>query len=107
MIVLVHVLERGNDYLFFSCKGAELQETTVCHAEENAHINDVVEDLFDSGARPEKSCSLDYEFSLEPIRQIQFSLYDDNKYSLTGMIEAPDFADLVKHYFTRIYAYKL
>ena len=47
MIVIVHILERGNDYLLFTIKGAELQETTVCHAEENEHINSVTEALFD------------------------------------------------------------
>jgi hypothetical protein len=39
MIIIVHILERGNDYVVFTMKGAELQETTVCHAEENENIN--------------------------------------------------------------------
>lgn len=46
MIILVHVLERGNDYIIFQWKCAELKETTVCHAEENAHINEITEELF-------------------------------------------------------------
>lgn len=39
MIVLVQVLERGNNYVVFVVKGTELQETTICHAEENDNIN--------------------------------------------------------------------
>jgi len=39
MIILTQILERGNDYVVFTLKGAELQETTVCHAEENENIN--------------------------------------------------------------------
>lgn len=39
MIIIVHILERGNDYVVFTMKGSELQETTVCHAEENENIN--------------------------------------------------------------------
>jgi hypothetical protein len=42
------VLERGNDYLIYSIKGAELQETTVCHSEENNYINEVTESIFDN-----------------------------------------------------------
>lgn len=43
MIILIQVLERGNDFIVFSSKGAELQETTSCHAEENEYINEVTE----------------------------------------------------------------
>jgi len=39
MIVLIQVLERGHNYVVFAVKGTELQETTVCHAEENDNIN--------------------------------------------------------------------
>lgn len=38
---------------------------------------------------------------------MQFSIYDDIKYSLTGTIDSPDFAKLVKQYFLLIVAYKL
>ena len=47
MIILIQVLERGNDFIAFTSKGAELQETTVCHDEENAHINEVIEEIFE------------------------------------------------------------
>ena len=43
MIVLIHVLERGNNYALLTVKGTELQETTVCHAEENERINNTTE----------------------------------------------------------------
>jgi len=39
MIALIQILERGNNYLAYTLKGTELQETTVCHAEENENIN--------------------------------------------------------------------
>jgi len=47
MIILIQVLERGNDYVVLSVKGTELQETTVCHAEENDNINNITEAWFD------------------------------------------------------------
>jgi hypothetical protein len=31
----------------YTLKGAELQETTVCHAEENAAINEITESVFE------------------------------------------------------------
>lgn len=43
---------------------------------------------------------------MSPIKQIQFSLYDDIKFSLTGTIDNPMFADMVKNYFMRICALK-
>lgn len=43
MILLIQVLERGNNYVMITVKGTELQETTVCHAEENDRINQVTE----------------------------------------------------------------
>ena len=39
MIILLQVLEQGNNYMIYTIKGTELQETTVCHAEENENIN--------------------------------------------------------------------
>ena len=47
MIILVQVLERADGFVVFTCKGAELQETTICHAEENENINDVMKKVFD------------------------------------------------------------
>ena len=102
MIILLQVLERGNDFIVFTSKGAELQETTVCHAEENEHINEVMENVFDKG-----KCNPAFSFSLAPLKQLEFKLYEDLKYTLSGTIENPDFIDLVKNYFMRILAYKL
>ena len=51
MILLVQVLERGNNYVVITVKGTELQETTVCHAEENGRINDEAEALFERKER--------------------------------------------------------
>ena len=51
MILLVQVLERGTNYVVITVKGTELQETTVCHAEENGRINDETEALFDRKQR--------------------------------------------------------
>ena len=48
-----------------------------------------------------------FNFSLAPLKQCEFKLYEDIKYTLTGTIDNPDFANLVKHYFLRILAYKL
>ena len=50
MIILLQVLERGNNYVMVAVKGNELQETTVCHAEENERINEVTEEIFDGKA---------------------------------------------------------
>ena len=47
-----------------------------------------------------------FTFSLAPIKQIQFSLYDDIKFSLTGTVDNPMFAEMVKTYFMRICSYK-
>ena len=102
MIILIQVLERGNDFIVFSSKGAELQETTSCHAEENEYINDVMEAVFDK-----KSMDPHFLFSLAPIKQLDFKLYEDIKYSLAAVIESPDFIDLVKNYFMRILAFKV
>jgi hypothetical protein len=50
MIILLQVLERGNNYVMVTVKGTELQETTVCHAEENERINEITEEIFDGKA---------------------------------------------------------
>ena len=63
MIVLIQVLERGHNFLYFSMKGTELQETTVCHAEENGRMNDECEQLFTRNERRPN-----FAFSLSPIR---------------------------------------
>lgn len=72
MIALIQVLERGNNYAVYTLKGTELQETTVCHAEENDNINNISEDIFKNGRN---SCN--FNFALSPIKQIGFGIYDD------------------------------
>ena len=47
MIILIQVLERGDGFVVFTSKAAELQETTICHAEENEHINQAMKKVFD------------------------------------------------------------
>lgn len=63
MIILIQILEQGHNFLYFAMKGTELQETTVCHAEENGRMNDEGEALFDEGIR-----RANFPFSLSPIR---------------------------------------
>lgn len=48
-----------------------------------------------------------FNFSLSPIRQVEFSLYSDLKYSLAGMITDQEFANMTKKYFMSILAYRL
>lgn len=63
MIILVQVLERADGFVVFTSKGAELQETTICHAQENEHINEVMKEVFENmNLKPEVL------FSLSPIR---------------------------------------
>jgi len=47
----------------YTVKGTELQETTVCHAEENSNINEILKDVVEN-----KSCNPYYTFSLSPVR---------------------------------------
>jgi len=49
--------------MVYTLKGTELQETTVCHAEENENINQISEDIFKNKKR---SCN--FNFSLSPIK---------------------------------------
>ena len=63
MIVLIQVLERGHNYVMFAVKGTELQETTVCHAEENENMNNVTEELFER-----KQLSPHFAFSLSVLK---------------------------------------
>ena len=48
-----------------------------------------------------------YLFSLMPIRQLKFKLYEDIKYPISATINNPELIDLVKAYFMRILSYKL
>jgi hypothetical protein len=95
------VIERGNNYVVYTLKGTELQETTVCHAEENENINTISEEIFKNGKR---NCN--FNFSLSPVKQFGFSIYDDQKSTLSGIIDNPDFARLVKEIFVRTLAFK-
>jgi len=95
------VIERGNNYVVYTLKGTELQETTVCHAEENDNINTISEEIFKNGKR---NCN--FNFSLSPVKQFGFSIYDDQKSTLSGIIDNPDFARLVKEIFVRTLAFK-
>jgi len=89
MIILVQVLERADGFVVFTSKAAELQETTICHAEENENINEVMKKVFH-----EKGLDPQFLFSLSPIRQVEFALYQDLKYSLAGMITDQEFAKM-------------
>jgi hypothetical protein len=86
MIILLQVLERGNNYIMVTVKGTELQETTVCHAEENERINEITEEIFDAKARQPGSGGGNENrtlmhphpaFSLSALKQINFGVYDD------------------------------
>ena len=70
MIIFVQVLERADGFVVFTSKGAELQETTICHAEENENINEVMKKVFEN-----KQIDPQFLFSLSPIRQVEFALY--------------------------------
>lgn len=63
MIALIQILERGNNYVVYTLKGTELQETTVCHAEENENINNITEDIFKN-----KKTLCNLNFSLSPVK---------------------------------------
>ena len=102
MIMLLQIIEQGNNYIVYSVKGAELQETTVCHAEENEYINNVGTSVFKEG---KMQCN--FPFSLSPYKSIKFSIYDDSKSSLSGVLENPEFGELTRKTFMRILAMKL
>lgn len=69
MIILVQVLERADGFIVFTTKCSELQETTICHAQENEHINEVISEVFNPNPDQAKTC-VDPQilFSLSPIR---------------------------------------
>lgn len=102
MIILLQILERGQNYVVFTIKGGELQETTVCHAEENERIIETTEIMFEKKERP-----LNYLFSLSGLSQINFDVYDDQKSNMTGLIDNRDFAEMVKRAYMRAVFQKL
>ena len=73
----------------------------MCHAEENENINQISEDVFKHGRN---NCN--FNFSLSPIKQIGFGIYDDQKASLTGIIDNPEFGVLLKKIFLNTLAMK-
>jgi len=108
--MMLNILERGNDYVLYNLKGAELQEVTSCHDEENGYIGEVLESVFEPNKETVTKFGLidpRFNFSLSPIKTISFSIYDDVKFTLKGMIETTDFSDLHKKWFMRILAYKV
>ena len=91
-------------------KGAELQEVTSCHDEENGYIQEVLKDVFRPDEASPPTVGLVNPrplFSLTPVKTVEFSLYDDVKYSLAGMVEDKMFNGLVKQWFMRIFTLKL
>jgi hypothetical protein len=46
-------------------------------------------------------------FSLSALKQINFGVYDDQKVSMSGVIENPEFEQLVKKAYARIVMMKL
>jgi DUF1009 family protein len=74
----------------------------VCHAEENDNINQITEQIFDKKER-----KANFAFSLAPVKQLNFGVYDDQKISLAGIIESPDFGDLIKKAYMRIILLKI
>lgn len=47
MLMLIQILEKGQGYMIYSVKGSELNETTICHAEELEFINQVDKEVFE------------------------------------------------------------
>jgi len=106
MIMLVQVLERADGFVVFTVKCSELQETTICHAQENEHINEVISKVFNPDSS-KRSIDPQILFSLSPIRQVNFALYDDIKYKLVGIITDSNFHEMTQKYFMAILAYRL
>lgn len=44
--------------------------------------------------------SLNYANSLAPYKKVNFAIYDDQKVSLTGIIDNNEFANMIKKAFT-------
>lgn len=63
MIILIQVLERGNNYTVVSIKGSELQETTICHAQENEKVNEVTTNWFEK-----RQPNPEFLLSIAPVR---------------------------------------
>ena len=59
----------------------------MCHAEENNNINTITESIFKN-----RKLGCFFNFSLSPIKEVNFGIYDDSKPALTGIIDNFDFA---------------
>ena len=101
--MLIQVVERGKNFMTICVRGTELQETTVCHAEENGFINETLKDVWEG----RNSSSPHWTFSLSPLSSFELNTYDDNKVTLTGLADHPDFRKLFKSNFMRTMAYML
>jgi hypothetical protein len=100
MIILIQVLERGLNHLVVEIRGSELQEMTVCHAEESNAINEESEMTFEkTKIRPRPG------YCLSPLTRISLQNYDDSKVSLAGIIDNREFAELLKANFMRMLAF--
>jgi len=75
MIVFIQILERGNNYVTYSIKGTELDETTVCHAEEQGEINETSKALFSGEGSSSGLVKPGFLYALSPIKQVSFPLY--------------------------------
>lgn len=65
-------------------------------------MNDESVMLFEKNQR-----SLNLAFSLSPLRYMSFDVYDDQKVSLAGVIDNPEFQSLVEKSFMHIIFMKL
>lgn len=70
MIIFIQILERGNNFVVYTARCAELDETTPCHAEENTNINEISKEVFER-----RKMNPNYLFSLSPIRISKFLVY--------------------------------
>ena len=68
MILVTTVVERGLNYLIINIKGSELQETTACHAEENAFLDEYLD---------KKKTLINWKSQLSHITDINIPCYDD------------------------------
>lgn len=101
MVMVIQVLERGVNHIVCEIRGTELQEMTVCHAEEINAINDESKASFE-----EKKFKVKPGYALSPLTDLRLMNYDDVKISLTGVIENKEFAELLKANFMRSLAYE-
>jgi hypothetical protein len=76
---------------------------------ENGAIDEIIEDAFEPGKEtPPKAGCVNPRLSnaLYPIRQLTFPVYEEDKQEITCLNDA-HFADSLKKWFLRIFAYKL